>query len=502
MNAPTAATTVTHEYQPSWLRRLVGTAVAVGLLPAAAAVVWAVGAAFVAVAVAVQVLSGLPQDRVVLLDRFTGLAVPAGIIFCSVRHPFAFWGKVLRHLQGHRVGYTLPLSGAPAGTPGVINRLEVVRLNGADHVVRIRAGNVGRHGRVLLVLHGGPGASELIAGLDHGLRRALEHDFVIVDYDQRSALASGCLHDPSLAGIRSAALRASLTVPQHVADCAALADWLAADPQLRAAAAAGGATAPTIHLMGGSWGSVLALRTAQAHPSKFASPIVVRGLVANQTLSEERAMAWLRAQAGKAGATADLSTLDGLTGVPAGSFAYVGKDGVAQMIRQRQLLEAYGGVHVKELRQFEATGKRGAAHSMLFDKVIEAVRTPEFSLLAILGGKGKMVATLEGFGDVFRFGDHIGIGPGHPAYPCATALRGLDVVVAHGRHDVNTSHTVVEAYLRDVLRVDPGRTKRLSWFAGSGHGPDKEEPAAFAALLRHVWLGAPAEGLVYPLATL
>ena len=43
-------------------------------------------------------------------------------------------------------------------------------------------------------------------------------------------------------------------------------------------------------------------------------------------------------------------------------------------------------------------------------------------------------------------------------------------------------------------------SKRICWFARSGHFPHKEEAEAFGLLLRHVLLGEAAD-LVYPVKT-
>ena len=95
------------------------------------------------------------------LRRYANLAVIALLAACSYTEPFV-----------DRAGHALPMSAAS---------METVRLNGVDQSVWFR----GRDARApaLILLHGGPGASE--SALFRHFDGALENSFLVVYWEQR-----------------------------------------------------------------------------------------------------------------------------------------------------------------------------------------------------------------------------------------------------------------------------------------------------------------------------
>ena len=71
-----------------------------------------------------------------------------------------------------------------------VNELCTIMINGAKHAVLIRGCD--KHNPVLLVLHGGPGATDIPFHSTYG--QYLELDFVVVQYDQRSSCKSAVLN--------------------------------------------------------------------------------------------------------------------------------------------------------------------------------------------------------------------------------------------------------------------------------------------------------------------
>ena len=112
---------------------------------------------------------------------------------------------------------------------------------------------------MLLWLHGGPGGAE--RPLFRYFNSELENDFVVVYWDQRGA---GRSFDPKADPHR-------LTIAQHVADLDAVVDHLRQS-----------LSQDKIILMGHSWGAVLGLLCAQAHPDKVSAFIGVNPVVSTR----------------------------------------------------------------------------------------------------------------------------------------------------------------------------------------------------------------------------
>jgi pimeloyl-ACP methyl ester carboxylesterase len=166
-------------------------------------------------------------------------------------------------------GKTSPITDANGkNVPGSIAVIEKLQIGGAMQYIILRGHNV--NNPVLLYLHGGPGTPEFAF-----VRRelaALEKHFTICYWEQRG---SG----------KSAGETASITLEQLVSDAAEVTKYL----QQRF-------NCGKVHLLGHSWGTVLGVHTAKAHPQLFASYIGI-GQVGNQFEGERLSLEFVRNQA-------------------------------------------------------------------------------------------------------------------------------------------------------------------------------------------------------------
>jgi pimeloyl-ACP methyl ester carboxylesterase len=143
-----------------------------------------------------------------------------------------------------RVGYTRPFRG-PDGTvlPNSVAELGYVRLGGVDQWVMIRGESVANP--PLIVLHGGPGMSEM--GFFRHFNAPLERHFIVVHWDQRG---SGKSFDRDLP-------RSSMTLEQFLADLDELVDIVRRRFGKE-----------TVAILGHSWGSALGAIYAARYPAK------------------------------------------------------------------------------------------------------------------------------------------------------------------------------------------------------------------------------------------
>jgi pimeloyl-ACP methyl ester carboxylesterase len=144
-------------------------------------------------------------------------------------------------------GVTAPIAGADGRPlPGSVAELTAVRLGGHDQTVMLR----GRSDRapVLLYLAGGPGGTDLGAMRLFG--EQLESDFVVATWDQRGTGTSYASLDPT----------STLTLDQAVSDTLELAERLRDRFEKE-----------RIYLVGNSYGTLLGVLAVQRRPDLFAA---------------------------------------------------------------------------------------------------------------------------------------------------------------------------------------------------------------------------------------
>lgn len=145
-----------------------------------------------------------------------------------------------------RLGTTRPFRDAGGKVlPDSIAEIIPLRLGGLDQWVMIRG--VSRENPALVLLHGGPGLSEM--PLFRRFNAALEQGFTVVYWDQRGAGKSFNRRIP----------RSSMAVEQFISDLDELVDWVRA--RLRK---------DRVIVLGHSWGTVLGVLYAARFPEKVA----------------------------------------------------------------------------------------------------------------------------------------------------------------------------------------------------------------------------------------
>jgi pimeloyl-ACP methyl ester carboxylesterase len=142
-----------------------------------------------------------------------------------------------------QAGFTPPITDAAGNTvPASIASLETVDLNGVEQWILIRGRDVSNP--VLLFLHGGPGATNMV-WRELFVTRELEENFIVVLWDQRGA---GKSYSPELS-------EDDMQVGNFIEDTVALTRYLQ-----------GRFGKGKIFLLGHSWGSALGFLTMIKHP--------------------------------------------------------------------------------------------------------------------------------------------------------------------------------------------------------------------------------------------
>ena len=121
---------------------------------------------------------------------------------------------------------------------------QFITLGGIPQAVLIRG--LDTTNPVLLMLHGGPGFTEM--ALFATYNQDLEKDFIVVNWDQRGA---GLSYDPSIPD-------STMNIQQFVNDAHELVSWLKKRYNRE-----------KIYLLGHSWGSILGIHLTQQYPQDF-----------------------------------------------------------------------------------------------------------------------------------------------------------------------------------------------------------------------------------------
>lgn len=297
-----------------------------------------------------------------------------------------------------------------------------IDLNGDRQWLGVRGGG----GPVLLLLHGGPGASE--TALFRHFNRGLEASARVACWDQRGA---GRSFDP-------ASPPASLTVAQHVADCAALIRHLKER-----------FGAPVV-LLGHSWGSMLGLLTIRAHPGLVAG-FIGTGQVADQGAQELVSYRFALEAAERRNEARALAELRAIGPPP-----YE----VDRLMVKNRWVEAFGGAFAPGFGKFGAAAGPIASGEVTIAEIIRIIRANDHALRLMWPEVREM--------DLTRLVPRV-------ETPVAFLL---------GRLDRQCPSALAADYFDALVAPD----KHLVWFERSAHNPPFEEPGRFdetvAGLLR------------------
>jgi pimeloyl-ACP methyl ester carboxylesterase len=297
--------------------------------------------------------------------------------------------------------------------PGSVATMEKIRLGGVDQAVWFR----GRDTRApaLLLLHGGPGASE--SALFRHFNAALEDHFLVVYWEQRGT-------GRSYWGVP----RSSMTIAQMLDDLDQLVDTVRARYGRE-----------RVVLLGHSWGTVLGTLYARDHPEKVAVYVGV-AQIADFARGERVSLEWAMQQAAARGDDRMLARLRAMAPRPRS---------VDEELALGRWVERLGG------------SSRGRTTGSLIGA---ALSTDEASLVDValfgLGNRFSLEALRQEYSRVDL-----------------TAVRRLDVPVVFmlGRHDWHVPAVLAAEYFEKL----EAPSKRLVWFHGSAHNPPFEEPEAF-----------------------
>ena len=170
------------------------------------------------------------------------------------------------------LGKTRPFLGPDgAAIPNSVAEIRYFRLRGLDQWVMIRGENLANP--PLILLHGGPGFSEM--RLFRSYNGPIEKSFTVVYWDQRGA---GKSFDPKIP-------KSSMTVEQFIADLDELVDAVCA----RVGKA-------KVAIFGHSWGSALGPLYAAHHPAKVAA-YIGSGQIGDWPAGELASYEWALAEA-------------------------------------------------------------------------------------------------------------------------------------------------------------------------------------------------------------
>lgn len=303
-----------------------------------------------------------------------------------------------------------------------------VPIGGIDQWVTIRGDRCDQP--IVLVVHGGPGNP--LTPFADALFGDLEAEFVVVQWDQRGA-GRTFGRNPQLADT-------PMTLAQMTSD--------GVDVATRVAAAL---RQPKVILLGGSWGSALAVHMAMANPTAFHA-YVGAGQLVQERENNIDAVARLRALAEPAGDTATLALLDALGPPP-----WTNPRSFGQLRRATRVYEAKASTpspaHWWQPSVEYATPADAAA--------LEAGE--EYSYIQFVGMTGGGILSQI---DLWKLGTD---------FP-------LPITLIQGEHDLVTTKEVARRWFDSLQAPD----KSFVLLGHTGHDPNEEMMAAEAAALRRI----------------
>lgn len=307
-----------------------------------------------------------------------------------------------------------------------IYSLEKVQLGGIPQTILTTGTDSSKP--VLLILHGGPGYTEM--ALFRIYNRALDNDYVVVHWDQRGAAAS---YDPSIPV-------SSMNIDQFVSDAHELVTLLKQRFKK-----------DKIFLLGHSWGTSLGLLLVQRYPQDFAAYIGV-GQIVNMMDNERISLQYTIQMASK---THDTTAIRELS-IIAHRYPAKNDTSLNDLYLQRKWLSYFGGA-VRGHRDYSYIFSRIKPGDPLYNE--EQVEAGEaFSMRTLW----KQLLNID--------------------FLTTAPVLKVPVYFLTGRYDYNTPFALVEKYYNQVKAP----AKKLIWFENSAHIPQFEEAARFNAVMKEI----------------
>jgi proline iminopeptidase len=300
--------------------------------------------------------------------------------------------------------------------PGSVAMMTDEVIGGIKQRLWFRGIDVGRP--AVILLHGGPGASE--AALFRHFNAALEREFLMVYWEQRGTGRS----------YRASIPPESMTIDQFVRDLDDVVELV----RTRFAK-------ERVVLLGHSWGTAIGLLYAARHPGKVAAYVGV-GQVADMAEGERLSYEFALCEASRRNHEGAMKALRKIGPPP---------HTVEEMLVSRKWVERFGGSFHANL----STGKL----------IWAALQTDEANLIDLIKfGQGNRFS-LDQVWDEFRTFD----------IDNRLTRFEMPIVFMLGRHDWQVPADLAARYFE---RID-APAKRLVWFEQSAHNPPFEEPERF-----------------------
>jgi pimeloyl-ACP methyl ester carboxylesterase len=304
-------------------------------------------------------------------------------------------------------------------SPQGLQAIETIPIGGIKQVVSIRSHDL--RNPVIIYFHGGPGFVEM--PLDWWWNRGWDEYFTVVQWDQRNAgktfVASGP-NDPSL-----------LTPDRFQTDAEDLVQWARKRFKKQ-----------KVFVLGHSWGSMLGLKLAAAHP-EWLHAYIGMGQITDGLESERRGWTWTMAKARADQNEEAIRELQSIAPYPGGS----GPIPVESIMIQRKWLGHYGGAAWRRKGgDFEAAAIKLAPEYSDDDvrNAFKGQRAVSYALLpTVLSSDLSKIRTLK-----------------------------VPLILMLGRHDINVSSDVAAEWFGKVRAP----SKKLIWFERSAHHVTSEEP--------------------------
>ena len=304
-------------------------------------------------------------------------------------------------------------------SPDGLQAVETIPIGGIQQVVSIRSQDL--RNPVLIYFHGGPGFVEM--PLDWWWDRGWDEYFTVIHWDQRNAGKTYTASGPNDPGL--------LTPERYQRDAEEVVQWALKRFGKR-----------KLFVLGHSWGSMLGLKLAAAHP-EWLHAYIGMGQLTNGLESERRGWAWTMAKAKADNNAEAVRELEAIAPYATGP----GPVPVDSILTQRKWLGHYGGAAWRRPGgDFEA-----AAFKL----------SPEYSDEDVRNAfKGQPAVTQALLPKVLS------------ADLSTIHTLKTPLILLLGRHDINVSSTVAAEWFASVKAP----SKQLVWFERSGHHITSEEP--------------------------
>ena len=300
--------------------------------------------------------------------------------------------------------------------PGSVTMMTDEVIGGVEQRLWFRGIDVRKP--ALILLHGGPGASE--AALFRHFNADLEHAFLMVYWEQRGTGRS----------YRDSIPAASMTIDRFVRDLDEVVELVRERFHK-----------DRVVLLGHSWGSAVGLVYAGRHPEKVAAYVGV-GQVADMREGERLSYEFAVREARRRSHTDAMEALEEIGAPP---------HTVDEMLTSRKWVERFGGAFHTSL----STGKL----------IWAALQTDEANLVDLIKfGQGNRFSLKHLWGEFSAFD----IDETHTTFD-------TPIIFMLGRHDWEVPSVLAARYFTRIQAP----CKQLIWFEGSAHNPPFEEPERF-----------------------